>query len=302
MSYVFEGLKWGGADWGTPSGLIEWTVDWSGLASGSYTATDIQALNDALIYAFNAWEDVAAVTFSWTSDPAAAEVSISFDPLTGGIVGQAGGIPVGWTGGDPYVVTDMYIQFDSMQSWDPGAGSGLDLYAVALHEIGHVLGLDHTTDATQIMYPYVTDTAILGSGDIYGVQYIYGLDGSDVAVPDPGRDPGSYDPEAASSGGSDGGAASSFGLLAVLIGLLLTLVTRIGSVGAAATAALRLDDDPDHHHGETAGHGDDMTSAAEQFAAGTDLADFLPVTETLGDEAWPGNDDEPDDAMGVVPI
>ncbi len=39
-----------------------------------------------------------------------------------------------------------------------------------IHELGHVLGLAHATEAANIMYPVVTDKTELGAGDVAGVR------------------------------------------------------------------------------------------------------------------------------------
>jgi hypothetical protein len=65
---------------------------------------------------------------------------------------------------------DMHLNED--QNWNIGAD--IDVYTVALHEAGHALGLGHTDDPNTIMYPYYRFGAGLSSGDIAGVQALYG--------------------------------------------------------------------------------------------------------------------------------
>jgi hypothetical protein len=65
---------------------------------------------------------------------------------------------------------DMHLNED--QDWH--IGTDIDLYTVALHEAGHALGLGHTDDPNTIMYPYYRFGAGLSSGDIAGVQALYG--------------------------------------------------------------------------------------------------------------------------------
>ncbi|XP_039003905.1 metalloendoproteinase 1-MMP-like [Hibiscus syriacus] len=52
----------------------------------------------------------------------------------------------------------------------------LDLMSGALHEIGHTLGLEHTTDPTAVMFPnltYGTNKRELNQEDIYRIQTLY---------------------------------------------------------------------------------------------------------------------------------
>ena len=52
---------------------------------------------------------------------------------------------------------------------------GTNLLSVAIHEIGHNLGLDHSNVGGSIMYPFITDgVTSLHDDDINGVQTLYG--------------------------------------------------------------------------------------------------------------------------------
>jgi predicted Zn-dependent protease len=47
---------------------------------------------------------------------------------------------------------------------------------VVLHELGHSLGLDHSSDFEAVMYPsYSRSTGTLTQDDINGIQHIYGV-------------------------------------------------------------------------------------------------------------------------------
>lgn len=68
--------------------------------------------------------------------------------------------------------------------WDAnvtGPESGrYDLYSVAIHELGHCMGMDHSADASAIMYAYYNGSRTLSSDDIAGFSALYGAACPDV--------------------------------------------------------------------------------------------------------------------------
>jgi hypothetical protein len=99
-------------------------------------------------------------------------------------------------GGDTLAITEIYyypgnpgtfaptdIVFNTTFSWNSYRGplqpSETDLRRVALHELGHFIGLDHPDQAGQtvsaVMNSHVSDTDELTSDDISGGQHLYGV-------------------------------------------------------------------------------------------------------------------------------
>ena len=175
--YAFEGFK-----------RASTTVTWS-FASQTYAAdaafpfsTPISSQYQATIQAaFARWASVAGITFVQTADSPTDDIRVGF-----GIFNTANAVgntiyraPTGYLSQDTIVrLLDPVFAPVSLSAQGTYYYSyyEITLYQVALHEIGHALGLDHSTDPRTLMYPVATSlNTDLARGDIEGLNTLYPL-------------------------------------------------------------------------------------------------------------------------------
>lgn len=68
------------------------------------------------------------------------------------------------------------MHFDEAETWiDDPQDAGIRLLQVAIHEVGHLLGLSHSNDTSAIMFAfYSPDRVSLSADDVAGITALYG--------------------------------------------------------------------------------------------------------------------------------
>ncbi len=125
---------------------------------------------DAVRQAFRRWEEAGIpVRFDLDADSAAAEVHFSWKIQFE--IDRSGQTDLTWDENGR-----LQSGFVTLATFDP-KGRPMqtdDVRVVALHEIGHLIGLDHSPDSTDIMFP-VAKVRDLSSRDVSTAQLLYQL-------------------------------------------------------------------------------------------------------------------------------
>ena len=204
--FSLEGAKWGSPELGTAGGTVTWAVD------DSISQADLQSINAA----FAEWSEVANVQFQQVSSTADADIDFSGDGAidgAGNVLGVAG---YSFSGGQ---LQSADIQFDSADNL-----SGSEFSLVAIHEIGHAIGLGHFNDDPAVMNSTANFSLTgLAQSDIDGIVALYGANTTDMAdagtgitppdtaTPDDGTGDTGATPDTPAAGADNGGAGGCGG-------------------------------------------------------------------------------------------
>lgn len=140
------------------------------------------AVRAAFERAFARWAEVTPLTFRETAAYGRADIRVGFFTRDHGDGEEFDGV-LG-TLAHAFSPTNGRLHLDGEESWvvdgEPMNGStrfAVDLESVAVHEIGHVLGLGHSSVEEAIMYPTISSgqrKVRLANDDVMGVQELYG--------------------------------------------------------------------------------------------------------------------------------
>ena len=134
-----------------------------------------------LHYALEVWSRHTQLTFTETYDDVGADIQIFFHsryhgdgyPFDGqGSVLAHAFFPGAGRGGD--------VHFDEDEHWSERreiSHHATSLFAVAVHEFGHSLGLSHSTERSSLMFPWystIPQDYSLPQDDMEAIQYLYG--------------------------------------------------------------------------------------------------------------------------------
>lgn len=111
-----------------------------------------------------------------------------------------------------------HVHFDASRAWTADGDSASSVFAVALHELGHVLGLGHVEAVRSVMHSGAQRPTTIGEEDLAGLRSLYG-------------------------GGGDGDSASDLRICKTTDGALLATLRSVAPPDRSDFAALDVDGD-----------------------------------------------------------
>lgn len=170
--------KWGDAERGTHAGIVTWSIAPAGVHVpdfGNVNPTTVPTpanpnfdVQDQIRDAFDDWSAAANIEFIQVAEDSLADfegahIRIFWGSIPNGTVGWAYYPGSDTAAGDIFLDSDFTLEI-----------SQSTFKALALHEIGHAIGLDHGgTVNTSVMTPSIGRTE-LGELDISSAQDLYG--------------------------------------------------------------------------------------------------------------------------------
>lgn len=189
--YALEGPKWPNGS--TPALQLE-------LGSAGHTLSDGNtSWNAAVAPAADMWNQVMGNIQLTATNSSSAIIqgdhlnSLSFGSTFFGHSFGSNTLAVTSYSYSGSTMTEADIVFNTAWTWDSYRGplqSNIDIQRVALHEIGHLIGMAHSTVSNTIMYPSINNAYTLTADDIAGIQSLYGApSGTPTPTPSPTATP-----------------------------------------------------------------------------------------------------------------
>ncbi|KAI3981060.1 hypothetical protein MKX01_032200 [Papaver californicum] len=157
-------------------GIPKWPLFKSHLTyrfSSSILVTNIKTLKSVCSSAFARWAEVTYFTFSCCLSSSSCRYCDWISPCCFSIQFFIYIILIHLT----LLFIVARFQHDAKKNWSTHPGPGtMDLETVAVHEIGHLLGLGHSTEPNAVMFPSIRAGSLkrqLDVADIRGIRALY---------------------------------------------------------------------------------------------------------------------------------
>lgn len=181
MPYAVYGFKW-------PSETVTWSFADLDIPGDRFASTiQSESFRAEVRAAFARWDTVADIDFVEVADSASSSIRVGQAPL------PSPGPDIVLSGNTAFTASSGNLLSSSIvfDFYKPETNN--NYFPVALHEVGHALGLDHTGSASDIMYGSGVQVTDLSADDVAGAQVLYGPEndfgaGNDLVSGTPGND------------------------------------------------------------------------------------------------------------------
>ncbi|KAK7386915.1 hypothetical protein VNO78_27287 [Psophocarpus tetragonolobus] len=164
-------------------GMPRWPEGTEELTYAFFPGNDLsESVRAVFAAAFARWAEVTRLTFRETASYFGADIRIGFfsgdhgdgEPFDGSLGTLA----------HAFSPTNGRFHLDAAEDWvvsgdvtRSALATAVDLESVAVHEIGHLLGLGHSSVEEAVMFPTISSRkkkVVLAKDDVEGIQFLYG--------------------------------------------------------------------------------------------------------------------------------